>query len=107
MKDNFMFPRPIQIYSVMLYSGRNFADYIFKRIFLNENCCILIKISLKFVTKYPMNNIPELVQIMAWHQPGDMPLSEPMMISLLTHICVTQPQCVTIIQLVIPIMMIE
>ena len=31
---------------------------------------------------------------MAWHQPGDKPLSEPMMVNLLTHICVTWPQCV-------------
>ena len=37
---------------------------------------------------------PALVQIMAWHRPGDKPLSEPMMIILLTHICVTQPQWV-------------
>ena len=27
---------------------------------------------------------------MAWRRPGDKPLSEPMMASLLTHICVTQ-----------------
>ena len=32
-----------------------------------------------------------LVQIMAWRRPGDNPLSEPMMASLLTHICVTRP----------------
>ena len=31
---------------------------------------------------------------MAWHQPGDKPLPEPMMVSLLTHICVTRPQWV-------------
>ena len=31
---------------------------------------------------------------MAWHRPGDKPLSEPMMVSLLTHICVTGPQWV-------------
>ena len=31
---------------------------------------------------------------MAWRLPGDKPLSEPMMISLLTHICVTRPQWV-------------
>ena len=31
---------------------------------------------------------------MAWRRSGDMPLSEPMMTSLLTHICVTQPQWV-------------
>ena len=45
-------------------------------------------ISLKFVP----TNMPALVQIMAWCQPGDKPLSEPMMIRLLMHICVTQPQ---------------
>ena len=46
----------------------------------------MIKISLKFVPKGPINNIPSLVQIMAWRRPGDKPLSEPMMASL-THIC--------------------
>ena len=29
---------------------------------------------------------------MAWRRPGDKPLSEPMIVSLLTHICVTRPQ---------------
>ena len=71
--------------------GRHFPD-IFKCIFLNENVCILIKISLKFVPKGPINNIPALVQIMAWRRSGDKPLSEPMMVSLMTHICVTRPQ---------------
>ena len=51
-------------------------------------------ISLKFVPKGPINNIPALVQIMAWRRPGDKPISEPMMVSLLTHICVTRPQWV-------------
>ena len=41
-----------------------------------------------------VNNIPALVQIMAWHRPGDKPLSEPMMVRLPTHICVTRPQWV-------------
>ena len=31
---------------------------------------------------------------MAWRRPGDKPLSESMMVSLLTHICVTRPQWV-------------
>ena len=31
---------------------------------------------------------------MAWRRPGDKPLSEPMMVSLLTHLCVTRPQWV-------------
>ena len=75
-------------------NGRHFADDTFKRIFLNENVEILIKISLKFVHKGPINNTPALVQIMAWRRPGDKPLSEPMMVSLLTHICVTRPQWV-------------
>ena len=37
-------------------------------------------------------NIPALVQIMALRRPGDKPLSEPVIVSLLTHICVTWPQ---------------
>ena len=68
---------------------RPFADDILKCIFLNENEWILSSISLKFVPKVRINNIPPLVQIMAWRRPGDKPLSEPMMVSLLRHICVT------------------
>ena len=74
--------------------GRHFADYTFKRIFLNENAIFWNKIALKFVPKGPINNIPALVQIMAWRRPGDKPLSEAMMVSLLTHICATRPQWV-------------
>ena len=47
-------------------NGRRFTNETFKRIFLNENIIILIEISLKFVPKGPINNIPALVQIMAW-----------------------------------------
>ena len=79
--------RPIQ-------HGLNFADDTFKRIFLNENWWISIKISPKFVPKSPLDNIPALFQIMAWCRPGDKPLSEAMMVSLLTHICVARPQWV-------------
>ena len=75
-------------------NGRRFADDTFKRIFLNENVRISMKISLKFVPKGPINNVPALIQIMAWRRSGDKPLSEPMMVSLLTHICVTRPQWV-------------
>ena len=67
---------------------------MFKCIFFNENVWFPIKISLKFVPKGPINNIPALVQIMAWRRPGDKPLSEPMMVILSTHICVTWPQWV-------------
>ena len=77
--------------------GRHFPDDIFKCIFVNDNVLIWIQISLKFVRKGLINNIPSLVQIMAWRWPGDKPLSEPMMIILLTHICVTRPQWVNVI----------
>ena len=73
---------------------RHFADDIFKCIFLNENEWISLGISLKFVPKVRINNIPSLVQIMACRRPGNKPLSEPMVVSLLTHICVTRPQWV-------------
>ena len=64
-------------------NGHRFADDTFKRIFLNENVRLSIKISLKFVPKGPINNIPSLVQIMA------------LMVSLPTHICVTRPRWVS------------
>ena len=41
-----------------------------------------------------INNIPALVQIMAWCRPGDKPLSEPMVVSLLMHKCATRLQWV-------------
>ena len=56
-----------------------------------SGCYIL---SRKFVPTFRMNNIPAFVQIMVWRRPGDKPLSEPMMFSLLTYICVTRPQWV-------------
>ena len=73
-------------------NGRLFADDTFKRIFLNENIRISTKNSLKFVPKGLINNIPTSVLIMAWRRPGDKPLSEPMLVRSLTHICVTRPQ---------------
>ena len=73
-------------------NGRYLPDDIFECIFLKENAWIPIKISLKFVPKSPINNIPALVQIMAWRRPGHKPLSEPMLVRLPTHICVTRPQ---------------
>ena len=66
----------------------------FSNTFLKESVWIPIKISLKFVSKGPIIHIPPLVQTMAWRRPGSNPLSESMMVSLLTHICVTRPQWV-------------
>ena len=57
-----------------------FADDIFKWIFSNENVWIAVTISLKFVPEGPINNIPALVQIMAWRWTGDKPLSEPILV---------------------------
>ena len=54
------------------------------------------KISPKFVLKEPVNNIPTSVQIVAWRPPKDKPWSEPIIVSLLRHICVTRPQWVDI-----------
>ena len=77
-------------------NGCHFADDSLKCIFVNENIWIATKISLKFVPKGPINNIPALIQIVAWRQSDDKPLSEPMMVGLPTHIYmhVTWPQYV-------------
>ena len=75
-------------------NGRHFPDDILKWIFFNENVWIPTEISLKFVPKGSINNNPALFQIMAWRRPGDKPLSEPMMVRLPAHICVTRPQWV-------------
>ena len=78
----------------MRQNGCHLADNTFKRIFLNENVRISLKISLKFDPKGPINNIPALVQIMVWCLVGCLvgakPLSEPMMFRLPTHICIIQ-----------------
>ena len=44
---------------------------------LNENYCILMQISLKYVPKGLTINIPALVQMMTLCQTGNKPLSEP------------------------------
>ena len=56
-----------------------FSDDNFKCIFLNENISISIKISLMFVPRGPVDNIPAL--------------SETMIVSLLTHIWVRSQRC--------------
>ena len=60
---------------------RQFADDLSKWIFFNiEKVSISLKISQKFVLKFPINNIPAFVQIMAWRRPGTKTLPEPMMV---------------------------
>ena len=78
-------------------SSDHFAHDRFELIFLFENIWMSLKISLNFVHKVLIRNIPSLVQIslMAWRRQGNKPLSEPVMVSVLTHIYiyiyVTQP----------------
>ena len=93
-------------YSPMTYSEKNCTDkHIdletkwppfsirhFQIHFLEENAWISIKFSLTFVLKGPINNIPALIQMMAWRRSGDKPLSEPIKCSLLTPVCVTRTQ---------------
>ena len=42
-------------------NGRHFADDVFKSIFVNEEFCTAIEISLKFVHNGPIDNNPALV----------------------------------------------
>ena len=81
----------------------HFPDDIFKQIFLDDSVYISIKITLKFVPKGAINNTAALVQTMAWCWPVNKPLSEPMMLSLLMHICITQPQWVNVIPVALPL----
>ena len=46
---------------------------------MNKKFGILIHISLKLVSKGPIDNKSALVQVMAWRRIGDKPLSEPML----------------------------
>ena len=80
------------------FRGRHIQTYY---PFFNGNVWISTKISLKFVPKGPINNIPALLQIMSWRRQGDKPLSETMMVSLLMHICVTRPHWVNAINAII------
>ena len=58
-------------------------SYAFSWMEMND---IRLQFHWTFVPKVPINNIPALVQIMAWRLPGDKPLSEPIMVVLPTHI---------------------
>ena len=80
---------------ILTHRGRGKMAAIFQTTFSNAFSWIqMFVFRLTFVPKGPINNIPVLVQIMAWRRPGDKPLSETVLVSLLTHICVTQPQWV-------------
>ena len=61
----------------------SFSRRYFQMHFREWNC-INSYLFLGFIPKGPINNIPALDQIMAWRRPGDKPLSEPMMVNLLS-----------------------
>ena len=72
--------------TVLTHLGRDKMAVISQPKFSNaffslKNVWISINISLKFVRKGKINNIPPLVQIMAWCRPGSKELSERMMFS--------------------------
>ena len=86
---------------ILTHWGRGELDAISQTTFLSAFCWMkMFEFRIKFHwSLFPgfqltINNIPTLVQVMAWCRPGDKPLSEPMMVSSLTHICVTRPQWV-------------
>ena len=56
----------------------HFPDNISKVIFLTENCCSLIKKSLKFVHEGFIDNMSAMIQIMAWQRTDNKQSSEPM-----------------------------
>ena len=67
--------------------GRDKLATIFQTTFLNA-------FFTEVCSQWSNHNIPALVLIMARRRPGDKPLSEPMVVGLLTHICATRPQWV-------------
>ena len=85
-------PRDFAPYPIALqYPNQWRYAWWVKCIFLNENVWISLKLPLKFVPRGPINNIRTSVKIMTWHRPGDKPLSEPVLVFVPTHICVTRP----------------
>ena len=89
--------------SVSTHWGRDKMAANFQTTFANRFSWMkmyefLSKFHWSFVPRGPIKNIPTLVQIMGWHQPGDKPLSEPMMVNLLMHICITRLQWVNMIK---------
>ena len=59
---------------------------------LNESCNNLIKITQTFVPEDLIDNISALIQVMAWGQISEKPLSEPVMTTIhdaIWHLSVT------------------
>ena len=58
----------------------------------NDESCRLTMPVVKFVPKAGVNNVLALFLLMAWHRLGDKRLSEPTLVSFLTHIIVPVPE---------------
>ena len=67
-----------------LTHGPPFPRRHFQMLFLQWKCMNIDWILIEVSSWGPINNIPALVQMMAWHRPDDKPLSEPILVSLLT-----------------------
>ena len=82
-----------KVYSLVTCENTMFS--IFKCICTNENRGIMIQISLKLVPEGSIVSKTALRYKMAWNRASDKSLSEQMMVSLVTQICITWPQCVS------------
>ena len=67
------------------------ADEILKCFFINEKYHIFIQISLRFIPKGPINNMPSMVQIMPWRHSDDNQLSDDSVVYWYIYIWNTQP----------------
>ena len=70
----------------------HFEQDIFKFIYLNDNCCILIQIILKFVPKGLAIHIHASVQKMAYVNQATSHYRNKRRPSLLTHVCINRSQ---------------
>ena len=70
-------------------------DNIFKCIFLKENFCVLIQISLMWILKCPIDCKAELVVAVARHWKGNRPLPQPMVTTIIGAVWygIIRPQC--------------
>ena len=63
-------------------TDRHLAYGILNRIFLTENVCILIEMSIKFILSGSIDNKAALIRVMYWRLLGANTLSVPRMIQL-------------------------
>ena len=92
-------PRGLFCWYWLTHWGWDKMAAIFQTTFSNVFSCMKMyefweRFHWRFFLRVQLTIFQHLVQIMAWLPPGNKPLSEPMMVSLSTHICVTQPQWV-------------